>query len=95
MFSGATNGWYAVVVVASVIVIVINAAWTLRVAARIYFSEPQHPELQSLPPLDALEKTAIVLMCATLIIVGVLPNTVMSVVSAGVQAIVKGLTAAG
>jgi hypothetical protein len=34
-------------------------------------------------------------MCATLIIVGVLPNTVMSVVSAGVQAIVKGLTAAG
>ena len=95
MFSGATNGWYAVVVVASVIVIVINAAWTLRVAARIYFSEPQHPELQSLPPLDALEKTAIVLMCATLIIAGVLPNTVMSVVSAGVQAIVKGLTAAG
>ena len=95
IFPGATNGWYAVVVVASVIVIVINAAWTLRVAARIYFSEPQHPELQTLPPLDALEKTAIVLMCAVLIVVGVLPNTVMSVVSAGVQAIVKGLTTAG
>lgn len=93
MFAGATNGWYAVVAVASIVVIVINAAWTLRVASRVYFSEPQHPELQALPRLDGLEKTAIALMCAVLIVVGILPNTVMSVVSAGVQAIVRGLTA--
>jgi NADH-quinone oxidoreductase subunit M len=95
MFPGATNGWYAVVAVASIIVIVVNAAWTLRVASRVYFSEPQDMELQKLPRLDALEKTAIVLMCAVLIVVGVLPNTVMSVVNAGVQAIIRGLTAAG
>lgn len=95
MFPGATNGWYAIVAVASIIVIVVNAAWTLRVASRVYFSEPQDMELQKLPRLDALEKTAIVLMCAVLIVVGVLPNTVMSVVNAGVQAIIRGLTAAG
>ncbi len=34
-------------------------------------------------------------MCGILIVVGVLPNTVMSVVQAGVQAIVRGLTTAG
>ncbi len=95
MFAGATNGWYAVVAVASIVVIVVNAAWTLRVAGRVYFSEPQNMELQKLPRLDALEKTAIVLMCAVLIVVGVLPNTVMSVVNAGVQAIIRGLTATG
>lgn len=95
MFAGATNGWYAVVAVAGILAIVINAAWTLRVAGRVYFSEPQDETLQQLPRLDALEKTAVALMCAILIVVGVLPNTVMSVVNAGVQAIVRGLTAAG
>ena len=93
MFAGATNGWYAVVAVASIVAIVINAAWTLRVAQKVYFSEPENMELQKLPRLNALESFSIVFMCAILIVVGVLPNTVMSVVDAGVQAIVRGFTA--
>jgi NADH-quinone oxidoreductase subunit M len=95
MFAGATNGWYGIVAIAAVLSIVINAAWTLRVAQRVYFSEPKDMELQKLPRLDALEKTAIVLMCGILIVVGLLPNTVMSVVQAGVQTIMRGINAAG
>ncbi|MCS6773538.1 MAG: NADH-quinone oxidoreductase subunit M [Thermoflexales bacterium] len=95
MFPGATNGWYAIVAVAGILSVVINAAWTLRVAQRVYFSEPQHPELLKLPGLDPLERVAIGLMCGVLIVVGVLPNTVMSVVQAGVQTIVRGLTTTG
>jgi NADH:ubiquinone oxidoreductase subunit 4 (subunit M) len=89
MFPGATNGWYAVVAIAGIATIVINAAWTLRVAQRVYFSEPQNPELQRLPRLDALEKFSIAFMCGILIVVGLLPNTVMSVVQAGVQSILR------
>lgn len=36
MFPGATNGWYAVVAVAGILAVVINAAWTLRVAQRVF-----------------------------------------------------------
>jgi NADH-quinone oxidoreductase subunit M len=85
------NWHYAVIAVFAVIAIIINAAWTLRVAGKIYFSEPKDPQLLALPRLDGLEKFAIGLMCAVLILVGVMPNTVMSVVQVGVQAIVKGL----
>lgn len=93
MFEGATNGWYAIVAVVAVISIVINAAWTLRVAQRVYFSEPKDMELQKLPRLDALEKVAIVFMCAILVVVGLLPNSVMSVVEAGVQSILRTIQA--
>ncbi len=89
------NWWYAVIAVGGIVSVVINAAWTLRVAQRVYFSEPKDEQLQKLPGLNPLEKTAIALMCGVLILVGVLPNTVMSVVQVGVQAIVRGLSAAG
>jgi NADH-quinone oxidoreductase subunit M len=92
---GMLNVQFAVIAVVAVISIVINAAWTLRVAGKIYFSEPQHPNLQSLPRLDALEKFAIGFMCAILLIVGTMPNTVMGVVQSGVQSIMQTLTGAG
>ena len=82
------NWQYAVIAIVAVISIVINAAWTLRVAGRIFFSEPQHPQLQTLPRLDGLEKFAILFMCGILLLVGMLPNSVMSVVQSGVQSIV-------
>lgn len=96
VFGSAINSWwYAVVAIVGVIVIVINAAWTLRVAQRVFFSEPENTELLKLPRLDGLEKFAIAFMCAILIFVGLMPNSVMSVVEAGVQAIIRGFTAAG
>jgi NADH:ubiquinone oxidoreductase subunit 4 (subunit M) len=82
---------FAVVAVIAVLSIVINAAWTLKVAGKIYFSEPQHPALQTLPRLDGLEKFAIGFMCAILLIVGTMPNTVMGVVQSGVQSILQTL----
>ena len=92
---GTLNVQYAVVAVVAVVSIVINAAWTLRVAGKIFFSEPQHPQLQSLPRLDALEKFAIGFMCAILLIVGTMPNTIMGVVQSGVQSIMQTLVGAG
>lgn len=83
--------WYGAVAVAGVLTVVITAAWTLITGAKIFFSEPKTPEWQKLPGLNALEKVAIAFMCAVLIIAGVFPNSVMSVVSVGVQAILKTL----
>jgi NADH-quinone oxidoreductase subunit M len=91
---GAQYWWYGAIAVGGILVIVITAAWTLRVAYKIFFTEPQPGDeaLQKLPGLDGLEKVAIVFMCAILIVVGVFPNSVMSVVQSGVQAIMRTIT---
>ena len=93
-FPGQLNWWYGVIAVVAVLSVVINAAWTLRVAYRIYFTDPVTPELQQLPRLDALEKFSIGLMCAVLLFVGVVPNSVMALVASGVRGIMSTLTKA-
>jgi NADH-quinone oxidoreductase subunit M len=88
---GVLNWQFGAVAIVAVISIIINAAWTLRVAGKIFFSEPQNPELLKLPRLDGLEKFSIVFMCAILLIVGLLPNGVMTIVQSGVISILKSI----
>jgi NADH:ubiquinone oxidoreductase subunit 4 (subunit M) len=95
LIPGALNSWYAYIAIAAVLVVLITAAWTLRAAYRVYFTEPANPEWQRLPGLDKLEKTAIVFMSGVLIVVGIAPNSVMAVVQSGVQFIVRALSAVG
>lgn len=95
IFPGVLNWWYSYIAIFGVLVVVITAAWTLRAAYRVYFSEPTNPEWQRLPGLNPLEKVAIIFMSAVLIVVGVFPNSVMAVVQSGVQFIVKALSAVG
>jgi len=94
MFPGQLNWWYSWIAIAGVLTVVITAAWTLRVAYKVYFSDAKTPELQQLPRLDALEKFSIVFMCAILIVVGVAPNTILSVIQAGVQTIMAAFSRA-
>jgi NADH-quinone oxidoreductase subunit M len=89
------NWHYGVIAIVAVGSIIINAAWTLKVASKIYFSEPQNEALLKLPRLDGLEKFSIGFMCAILLIVGFLPNTVMGIVQSGVQAILRTFGGAG
>ena len=95
MFPGLLNWWYGWIAIIGITIVVITAAWTLRAAYRVFFSEPVTPKWQSLPGLDVLEKVAISFMAAILIVVGLMPNTVMAVVQSGVQLIVKALTTSG
>ena len=89
MFANTLNWWYAAIAIGGVLSVVITAAWTLRVGAKMFFSEPVTDAWQKLPALDTREKFAIAFMSAVLIIVGVQPNSVMSIIDSGVQAMVK------
>lgn len=91
IFAGSLNWWYAAIAIAGILTVVITAAWTLRVAYKVYFTEPKNLELQKLPGLDALEKFSIVFMSAVLIVVGIAPNTILSVIQVGVQTIMAAL----
>jgi NADH-quinone oxidoreductase subunit M len=92
---GSLNWWYGWVAIIGITIVVITAAWTLRAAYRVFYTDPANPEWQRLPGLTVVEKLAISFMSAVLIVVGLLPNTVMAVVQTGVQLIVKALTTAG
>lgn len=92
---GSLNWWYGWVAAVGILTVIITAAWTLRAAYRVFFTDPVNPEWQRLPGLTAVEKVAVSFMSAVLIVVGLMPNTVMAVVETGVQAIVKALTTAG
>jgi NADH-quinone oxidoreductase subunit M len=94
MFPGQLNWWYGWIAVAGVLTVLITAAWTLRVAYKIFFTEPKTPAWQQLPRLDALEKFSIVFMSGILIVVGVMPNSIMAVIQAGVQTIMAALNRA-
>jgi NADH-quinone oxidoreductase subunit M len=91
IFANSTNWWYSWIAIIGVLTVVITAAWTLRVGAKMYFSEPQTPAWQELPRLTGAEKFSIVLMSAVLIYVGVYPAPVMQIIETGVTAMVKAI----
>ena len=91
MFPGKLNWTFGIIAIFAVLSIVITAAWTLRVAGKVFFSDPETKEWQDLPPLTSLDKLAIVIPCFVIVLVGILPNTVMSVIASGVQSIMASM----
>lgn len=90
---GGTSWWYAWMAIGAILTVIITAAWTLRVGYKVYFTDPATPEFQKLPGLNIKERIAIVMFCAVLVIVGLFPNSIMSVIQTGVQAIMKAINA--
>lgn len=92
IFPGQINWWLGWIAVAGVLTVVITAAWTLRVGSQVFFSESTTKEWQTLPALTGIEKVAIILPCIVCIGVGVVPNSVMSIIESGVVAMIKAIT---
>ena len=63
--------------------IVITAAYVLRVVQRVFFGELK-PEFANLPGINVLDKTALFILSGLLILVGVYPKIIMSLIEVGV-----------
>lgn len=63
--------------------IVVTAAYVLRVVQRVFFGELK-PEFADLPGVTFLDKTALVILSGILILVGVYPKIMMSLIEVGV-----------
>ncbi len=63
--------------------IVITAAYVLRVVQSVFFGELK-PEFADLPGVNFLDKTALFILSGILILVGVYPKIIMSVIEVGV-----------
>ncbi len=88
LWEGSEVAWYYPwIAIISASGIVVTAAYVLRVVQRVFFGELK-PEFASLPGITFLDKTALVILSAILIIVGVYPKVIMSLVEVGVAPIV-------
>jgi len=63
--------------------IVVTAAYVLRVVQRVFFGELK-PEFADLPGITFLDKTALFILSGILILVGVYPQIMMSLIEVGV-----------
>jgi NADH-quinone oxidoreductase subunit M len=87
LWSAENVAWYYPwIAIISASGIVVTAAYVLRVVQRVFFGELK-PEFASLPGINFLDKTAIVILASVLILVGVYPKILMTLVEVGVAPI--------
>jgi NADH-quinone oxidoreductase subunit M len=81
-----TQPWIAIVAAIS---IVITAAYVLRVVGRVFFGKMPEEFVGHISKVNALDKVALVLLSAILIIVGVYPSIMVPLVESGVENILR------
>jgi NADH-quinone oxidoreductase subunit M len=78
--------WYLWVAILSALGILFTAAYVLRVVQRVFFGELK-PEFANLPGITTLDKIALGILCAILIVVGIFPMVMTNVIQTGVAPI--------
>ena len=81
-----TQPWIAIVAAIS---IVITAAYVLRIIGRVFFGKMPEEFVGHITKITALDKVALVLLSAILIIVGVYPSIMVPLVESGVKNIMR------
>jgi NADH-quinone oxidoreductase subunit M len=85
LWSATDVAWYYPwIAILSASGIVITAAYVLRVVQSVFFGELK-PEFAKLPGVTFLDKTALIILSGILILVGVYPKIIMSLLEVGVE----------
>jgi NADH-quinone oxidoreductase subunit M len=84
LWSAENVAWYYPwIAMISATGIIVTAAYVLRVVQRVFFGELK-PEFADLPGINFLDKTALFILSGILILVGVYPKIMMSLIEVGV-----------
>jgi NADH-quinone oxidoreductase subunit M len=91
-FQVLAGAWqtYPVIAVLSLIGIVVTAAYIIRVSYTVFFG-PLKPEFEEIPAVSTMEKVALFIMAAILIVVGLYPSVLLNVINTGVVPMVMRL----
>ncbi len=83
--------YYRIIAVLSATGIVITAAYVLRIVQQVFFGKYEGEKWHDMRPSTALDKTALVLLAAILIIVGVYPQIMAPLIESAVTPLVQTL----
>ena len=75
--------WYPWVALISATGIVITAAYVLRVTGQVFFGKYDSEKWHDMRPTNFFDRTAVVMFCVILVVVGVFPPILMNMISAG------------
>jgi NADH-quinone oxidoreductase subunit M len=75
--------WYPWVALLSATGIIVTAAYVLRVTGQVFFGKYEAGKWHDMRPVNILDRTAMVMFCGIMIVVGVFPPILMNMIQAG------------
>ncbi len=87
-----TFNYYPIIAIIAALGIIVTAAYVLNVVQRVFFGEFDERKFAGVTGITVLDKTALVLLSSVLIIIGVYPQIMSTMVQAGMSPIVTLLT---
>ena len=84
--AGDVAWYYPWIAIISASGIVITAAYVLRIVQNVFFGELK-PEFADLPGINSLDKAALIILSGLLILIGVYPKVLMTIIEVGVTPI--------
>ena len=81
--------YYQIVAIASVLGIIITAAYLLRAVSDVFFGEYDEHEWHDMRPILAIDKAVLIMFCVLLIVIGVFPQVIAPIVESGVRPVVE------
>lgn len=88
-FQVLTGTWetYPAIAIISLLGIVITAAYVMKISYTVFFGDLKD-SYEDMSPISLLEKTALFMMAAILIIVGIFPSILLNVIHSGVDSLI-------
>jgi NADH-quinone oxidoreductase subunit M len=79
--------YYPIIVILSMLGIIVTAAYVLNVVQRVFFGEFNEERFPGIVGITAIDKTALVLLSAVLVILGVYPRIMSTMIEASMRPI--------
>ena len=83
-----TFNYYPIIAILSALGIIVTAAYVLNVVQRVFFGEFNELRFPNIAGITAIDKTALVLLSAALVILGVYPRIMSTMIEASMRPIV-------
>jgi NADH-quinone oxidoreductase subunit M len=81
--------WYPYIAAISVLGIILTAAYVIRVVVQVFFGEFHEEKFHGVGDVTVLDKTALAILTVVLIVLGVFPQLLMNMISAGTLPLVQ------
>jgi len=94
VFSLNPSSYYNWIALIAVLGIIITAAYILRAVNNVFFGEYDAEKWHDMRPLLAIDKFALIMFCALMILIGVVPNVIAPIVESGMLPVVERIQSA-
>jgi NADH-quinone oxidoreductase subunit M len=89
VFSLNPSNYYNWIALIAVLGIIITAAYILRAVHNVFFGEYDEHKWHDMRPILAIDKFALIMFCALMIIIGLAPNVIAPIVESGMLPVVQ------